>query len=120
MKNNGSPPAEFEFDEDHSYFLVRLPVQPQVDTQPGDQATPQVTPQVAKVLELITGELSRGKLMAGLGLTDRKHFRVDYLQPAIEEGVIEMSLPDKPNSSKQRYRLTEKGRALLARGKSAS
>jgi ATP-dependent DNA helicase RecG len=25
MKENGSPPPEFEFDEDHSYFLVRLP-----------------------------------------------------------------------------------------------
>ena len=23
---NGSPPAEFEFDEDHSYFMVRLPI----------------------------------------------------------------------------------------------
>lgn len=28
MKKNGSPPAEFEFDEDHSYFMVRLPIHP--------------------------------------------------------------------------------------------
>ena len=28
MRENGSPPAEFEFDEDHSYFMVRLPVHP--------------------------------------------------------------------------------------------
>jgi ATP-dependent DNA helicase RecG len=28
MRKNGSPPAEFEFDEDHSYFMVRLPVHP--------------------------------------------------------------------------------------------
>lgn len=27
MAKNGSPPAEFEFDEDHSYFLVRLTIQ---------------------------------------------------------------------------------------------
>jgi len=26
MSLNGSPPPEFEFDEDHSYFMVRLPV----------------------------------------------------------------------------------------------
>jgi ATP-dependent DNA helicase RecG len=28
MQCNDSPPAEFEFDEDHSYFLVRLPIHP--------------------------------------------------------------------------------------------
>ncbi|TXT40585.1 MAG: ATP-dependent DNA helicase RecG [Comamonadaceae bacterium] len=28
MQRNDSPPAEFEFDEDHSYFLVRLPIHP--------------------------------------------------------------------------------------------
>ena len=28
MRENGSPDPEFEFDEDHSYFLVRLPVNP--------------------------------------------------------------------------------------------
>ena len=28
MKDNGSPPAEFEVDDDHTYFMVRLPVQP--------------------------------------------------------------------------------------------
>jgi ATP-dependent DNA helicase RecG len=28
MQRNDSPPDEFEFDEDHSYFLVRLPIHP--------------------------------------------------------------------------------------------
>jgi ATP-dependent DNA helicase RecG len=28
MRETGSPAPEFEFDEDHSYFLVRLPVHP--------------------------------------------------------------------------------------------
>src|SRR3990172_8071078 len=28
MEKNGSPPAEVEFDEDHSYFIVRFPVHP--------------------------------------------------------------------------------------------
>ena len=29
MKENGSPSPEFEFDEDHTYFLVRLPAHPE-------------------------------------------------------------------------------------------
>jgi ATP-dependent DNA helicase RecG len=53
MQANGSPPAEFDFDEDHSYFMVRLPVHPAAlevaDLEVGESAdadTPQVTGQV--------------------------------------------------------------------------
>ena len=31
MKSNGSPPPEFETDDDRSYFLIRLPVHPEAD-----------------------------------------------------------------------------------------
>ena len=39
-----------------------------------------------------------------------------YIRPALEAGLIEMTIPDKPNSSNQRYRLTPKGREFLASG----
>ncbi len=50
--------------------------------------------------------------MVALGLKDKKHCREQYQQAGIAEGVIEMTIPDKPRSSKQRYRLTAKGKAL--------
>ena len=46
-------------------------------------------------------------------MQDRKSFRLRYLQPALAAGLIEMSLPDKPNSRLQRYRLTDQGRLAL-------
>ena len=53
MQANGSPPAEFDFDEDHSYFMVRLPVHPAALVvadlemeELADTVTPQVTGQV--------------------------------------------------------------------------
>jgi ATP-dependent DNA helicase RecG len=52
--------------------------------------------------------------MAALGLKDRMHFASAYLAPALEAGLVEMTIPDKPRSSKQKYRLTDAGRALLA------
>ena len=52
--------------------------------------------------------------METLSLRDRKHFKSVYLLPALALGVIEMTLPDKPRSSLQRYRLTSTGRAIVA------
>jgi ATP-dependent DNA helicase RecG len=48
-----------------------------------------------------------------LGLKDRKHFLDTHLRPALNAGFIEMTIPDKPLSSQQRYRLTAAGKACL-------
>ncbi len=79
-----------------------------------EQATEQVTPQVLALLDHAIGEMSRQSLSAALGLKDRKHFVDAYLQPALDAGLVAMTVPDKPRSSRQRYRLTERGQALLA------
>jgi hypothetical protein len=57
----------------------------------------------------MAGELSRRELQDRLGLRDPEHFRKRYLLPAMELGLVEMTHPDKPNSSHQRYRLTSRG-----------
>jgi len=81
------------------------------------QVTPEVTPEVMNMLAAIQGEMGRKEIQARLGLTDEKHFREHYQQPAIAQGLIEMTIPDKPRSSKQKYRLTDPGRALLKKKK---
>ncbi len=60
------------------------------------------------------GEPSRQQLMDLLHLRDRKHFTAAYRLPALALGVIEMTIPDKPNSRLQKYRLTDAGRARAA------
>lgn len=77
------------------------------------QVTPQVTPQVGQLLRSIQGEMSREELQGALGLQDRKSFRDRYLKPALVEGLIEMTIPGKPNSRLQKYRLTDNGRQWL-------
>jgi ATP-dependent DNA helicase RecG len=64
--------------------------------------------------------MNRAEIMDIMGLKDRMHFTTSYLTVALEEGFIEMTIPDKPRSSRQKYRLTDAGRALLTtrRGKS--
>lgn len=71
----------------------------------------QVTPQVDDLIKCMSSNTSfaRDVLQAAVGLKDRENFRLNYLKPALELGLIEMTLPHKPNSKLQRYHLTEKG-----------
>ena len=73
------------------------------------------TTQVSKLIEVLEGEMTRDELQAILGLSNREHFRKEYLKPAINDGVVELTIPDKPKSTKQKYRLTHKG--LKVKGK---
>jgi len=66
---------------------------------------------------MLQGEMSRGELMEKLRLKDRRHSGTDNLQPALATGLIEMTTPDKPRSSKQKYRLTDKRRQVVLREK---
>ena len=42
-------------------------------------------------------------IMEALGLKSKEALRKNYIKPAIELGLIRMTLPDKPNSKNQRY-----------------
>ena len=81
----------------------------QVTPQVTDQVTPQVTPQVTRLLFILAhGEQTAAELMGSLGLNDRKNFRENYLNPALAAGLIERTIPGKPNSRLQRYRRSQK------------
>ncbi|WP_395733550.1 Fic family protein [Prosthecobacter sp.] len=71
-------------------------------------ATGQVTDQVKALLKgMGTKPVSALECMKKLGLSHRPTFRQNYLQPAVDAGLIERTLPDKPNSRLQKYRRRE-------------
>jgi ATP-dependent DNA helicase RecG len=51
--------------------------------------------------------------MTLLERSNRTKFRDQVLNPLLKAGLVEMTIPQKPRSSKQQYRLTEKGRQVL-------
>ena len=58
-----------------------------------------------KLLEVMGEEvLSTNEIMLRLGMTHKPTFRKNYLNPAIELGLVEMTLPGKPRSRHQRYK----------------
>lgn len=70
-----------------------------------DQVDDQESDQVKLLLECMgSDELSAVQIMERLGLSHRPTFRKNYLHPALDKGLIEMTIPDKPNSRKQKYR----------------
>jgi ATP-dependent DNA helicase RecG len=57
--------------------------------------------------------MSAGELRFALRIKHRPTFRANYLHPALVAGLIEYTLPDKPNSRLQKYRLTPTGERAL-------
>lgn len=48
-----------------------------------------------------------------LDRTDRTKFRKRYIYPMIQEDLLELTIPNKPQSSNQRYLVTEMGKKLI-------
>ena len=94
------PAPLFESDEDRLSFVIRLPCHRLAQSVP-PEVTPEVTPEVGRVVLALQEALSRTGLQQALGLKDEKHFRKTYLLPALDFGLVEMTRPETPRSSKQ-------------------
>ena len=82
--------------------------------QVAGQVTGQVADEVMTILAVFRGDHTRQELQLALNLKSRANFEGRYLKPAIEAGYVTLTLPDKPRSRLQKYRLTDKGRAVVA------
>ncbi|MCY4244014.1 MAG: Fic family protein [Gammaproteobacteria bacterium] len=81
----------------------------QVSDQAIDQAIDQVTDQAGDQVAALLAALRRepktaAELMAELGLSHRPTFRKNYLRPAMEAGLVEMTRPESPTAKNQKYR----------------
>ena len=66
-----------------------------------------------QVLELAAKPRSLQELMEPSGRTNRTKFRDQVMAPLLKAGLVEMTIPDKPRSPRQRYRPTRAGTRLL-------
>ncbi len=77
---------------------LKIIEQDQRPTQP-------IEPKLRLLLDKMGNEaLSGAEIMRRMGLKNRPSFLTGYLHPALEQGLIEMTLPDKPSSKNQTYR----------------
>ena len=89
--------------------------------QKGAQSEAQSGAQSDKILKLLAaGALSANALVAGLGLKSKTGAFKRTIKELLDLGWIAYTLPDKPDSRLQQYRLTEQGQQALARQPHAS
>ena len=114
MDRNGSPQPEFETDEDRTYFLIRLPIHPETiqvsDISEGAQSGAQSNMVLNSLME---GTLSISELVNALGLKSRTGSIKRTLKELLSNEMIEYTIPEKPKSRSQKYRLTRKGRSFI-------
>jgi ATP-dependent DNA helicase RecG len=139
MRRNGSPDAVFETDEDRTWFRVTLLIHPSFtqinDNQKfvleGDSIIDQLGSLVSSLVSNLVSsdpvykDFARILLFLGDGASKRedilKHIGIsnqtfnyrNYIEPLEKAGLVQKSLPDKPQSPRQQYLLTEKGKALI-------
>ncbi len=90
-------------------FLLSALLQAVHEVSATDQVSDQVSDQVKALLKCLAKQpLTALACMKKLGLAHRPTFRKNYLQPALDAGLVERTLPDKPKSSLQKYRRTAK------------
>jgi len=74
-----------------------------------------ITRDVFKTLSILQKNkpMTRKQLQETLNIKSQDYFRKHFLNPSQQLGLIDMTIPDKPRSSKQKYQLTKKGRMVL-------
>ena len=66
-----------------------------------------------RILYALDVERRSSELLIILDLKSRADMYKRFLLPALQQGLIEYTIPNKPNSRLQKYRLTDKGRAFV-------
>jgi ATP-dependent DNA helicase RecG len=100
----------------HGLLRSFLKDAPQPESRP---VTDQVTAEVFRLMTVMRGPMSRLEIQSALGLKHLPHLRDAYFAPAIKEKLLEMTIPEKPQSRLQKYRLTPAGEILVRRIKTA-
>ena len=72
------------------------------------------SPREACLALLVGCELKRKEIADRVGMTSRSGYLSRLLAELVEDGLIERTIPNKLNSSQQRYRLTDKGQQICS------
>ena len=136
VRNNGSPKPKLIYDEDRSYFTIEFPIHKAFGgirkVKGQSESIRQVIPTEKHdgvhdgvhdinlnqteqdLLSCLKAPKTTPKILLKLGYPRRTRNYESAKNRLLALKLIEMTIPDKPRSKNQEYRLTSKGQALLA------
>lgn len=127
LKANGSPPPVFTTDADREYFMVTLKINPRAQEMAAkispekagktEQVSEQVSEQVKVVLEHCRSPRTKQEILLGLHLSPVYLNYKRHIYPLLQERLLELTVPEKPNSRSQKYKITPKGLLVLDKNK---
>lgn len=121
QKNNGSPKPVFETDEERNYFATILRINPNarvseqsIRSQPELQPESQPESLAGRVLEILSASrFSKSEIAENLNQKSVSGQLNKVTRELFKKGCIEYTIPDRPKSRLQKYKITETGRQLL-------
>jgi len=144
LEDNASPPPVMETDEQCTYFLTVLKVNPdfitlingnkegnhvgvkesvkesdqvsdEVSDQVGDQVSDQVSDEVKVVLTYCKSPKSRKEILAKIELANHTTNFKRHIVPLLEKQWLKMTIAENPRHRNQKYITTESGEKMLAK-----
>jgi len=114
----GVEPPTFSEEAGSLIVTFKAPIAP----SPGAKSAPsrhqvgtksELSQQLLLILQYCSAAQTITELMGLCGRKDRTKFRNRAIRPLLDAGLLEMTIPDKPRSSLQRYRTAPAGMELL-------
>lgn len=128
LKKNGSPMPEFETDDERNYLETTIKIRDgfAIDLKAKQDTFEGVEDELkhaafiidmdiekfSELMEFMNSPRTRKELQDFCGYKSRDYFRNKILIPLINAGKIDMTIPDKPQSSKQKYVRKSQGKSI--------
>ncbi len=129
LRHNGSPEADFETDPERTWFQVKLSIHPaftalqndatyeqrqvlistKLQKQLSDQLSNEILEKSVQILLFLdTTTRKREEIMNAIGVKNYTKSVRRYIEQLEAAGLLAKTIPDKPQSPKQQYVLTDK------------
>ena len=106
LRENGNPEPKFNVSKVTAFEVMVHPSMSLNLVTDGEKVTKSATKSTEmmnEVLAFCTQERSLTEIMSHLRLKHRNNAKSRYIDPLIEGGFLEMTIPEKPNSRNQKY-----------------
>ncbi|MDO4431623.1 MAG: putative DNA binding domain-containing protein [Lonepinella koalarum] len=114
LANNGSLPANFDFDEERTYFLIEIPSLKDANDEVKEWLNTNIPSNSEKIIiqTLLKGSCSRKELLSALNVTQTTYHFNKYIEPLIEKGWV-VRTEKTIRHPRQRYELSQHFLALV-------